>query len=626
LTQITTTVKADLNADFTYEVDISNPTLDVLIRRGRQRESSQPRPGTCTLQVDNSAGIYTPKAGGSAIRPMHGIQVVADSQALFTGFVTRVFLHPSGQKQDMVMSCADWLWILSRTDVSLPMFLNVRSDILAHRIADLAEIGELFTNTRFRDNITPWTAWGTAAIAYNGSTSSPLHTPGVMEINPAASLDGAKYDVTSVTSQNDEAYPAIYVRPAGSSFCTVRLVAINNGVRGDVGAATVCQAGMWTRVDLAGTTSLTLSDATKREIGIEVAQDVTFYVGATHATLFKNAIPRNFDEGQSIFSHIAPRRTNALRAIQEVANNELGGLVYVNGSGTLVFEDRHHRWRETASRVSQGTIDEDMVDVPYEEDAEDLIGEVELHYTKWEEGATSTTSFALFPVPRTIPANGTLAIDGDFGARALMRDVIVPVANTDYKINHEPGGGGADESSNVTLAFEDFGGGFQAVFTSSVGYPTYLTEFAIRATPVRIGTDQPTETYTPAGAPDYASKLKFTYRIATSQPDVEAWATYLGDRYVTQRERLPVRLLNKTTAILAEMTDRVISERVTITNDNTAYSSKVNGPYYIDSVEHHLSEGKTKMETTWGVVPADNDYWILGTSKLETDNESRLAP
>ncbi|KKK74547.1 hypothetical protein LCGC14_2882670, partial [marine sediment metagenome] len=46
-------------------------------------------------------------------------------------------------------------------------------------------------------------------------------------------------------------------------------------------------------------------------------------------------------------------------------------------SGTLVFEDRHYRWRTSTSTSVQGTINETMVDVPYEEDADDLIADLD---------------------------------------------------------------------------------------------------------------------------------------------------------------------------------------------------------------------------------------------------------
>jgi hypothetical protein len=615
----TTTVKADLNADFTYEVDISNPTLDVLIRRGRQRESSQPRPGTCTLKMDNSAGTYTPKAGGSAIRPMHGIQVVADSQDLFTGFVTRVFLHPSGNKQDMVVSCADWLWILSRTDISLPMMLNVRSDILAARIADLVEIGELCANTRFKDDLTGYSA-DVGATLTRKTSGDILEGAACLEtITLASTASGWGYDLFSVTSDGDVLTVRVYVIAGTPDDVgrTVRLKGNSSGGSGSSDSTLHTLTDTWEAVEvswIAGSVSANV------QVTAGAAAITTFRTGALHVTLTKSAIPRSFDTGQSHFSHIAPRRVNALRAIQEVANNELGGLVYVNGSGTLVFEDRHHRMRESASITSQGTIDEDMVDVPYEEDGDDLVGLVELSFPVWEEGIAGSTVFQLFPVPRAIPPSGTLTIPVDYGA--LVRDHIVPVATTDWLCNANPEGGGVDETGNVTIDYNDFGGGGQAVLTNGVARTVWLTTFKVRGTPVRRASDTPEVSYTPSGAPDYASKLKFAYRQQSSRAHVQAIAEYFGDRYVTQKERLPVKLLNKTAAILAEMTDRVISERVTITNDNAAYSSKVNGDYHIDSMQHRLSQGKTKMETIWGVVPVDDEMFGLDDADIGLDDAS----
>jgi hypothetical protein len=630
MTEPTTTVSADRNADFTYELDITSDVMDALIRRGRTSEASQPAPGMCILKVDNSAGAYTPLGATTPLRPMHGIQLVADSQNLFTGFVQRVQLHPSAKKQEMIVRCSDWLWVLSRKDISLPLYLDVRSDILAHRIVDLAEIGEHIDNPRFKTDTTGWSAIATGTIARD--TSQPiLEGPASLKVTTAAAADGARYTIPHDADsdfQSVKVTASCYVRNDGGTEGNVILrVADSGGNRAASSATTL--SGEWQRMTVDGTFNGAATD-----FYIDIEQDGagsrTFRVGAVHCVTFINACPRSFNAGQSRFSHIAPHRTKALRALQDVANNELGGLVYVNGSGTLVFEDRAYRWRTATSTSSQGTIDETMVDLPYEEDAEDLIGEVELGYAKWEEGTAGSTVFQLFPVPRSIGPSGTLTIDGDYGA--IVRDFTAPVANTDYYIRSQPDSdfAGDDETGNVTVTFEDFGGGFKATFTNTVARTVHLTSYKVRATPVRIASDQPKETYTPSGAPNFASKLKYSYRLASSQPAVKAYAEYLGDRYVTQRSRLPVRLRNKTAGILTEMTDRVISERVTITNDNTAYSSKVNAAHYIDSVQHHLSQGKTAMETIWGVVPTDTTYWILGTGELddatETSVTTRLAP
>jgi len=355
------------------------------------------------------------------------------------------------------------------------------------------------------------------------------------------------------------------------------------------------------------------SDATPRK----------FAIGAVHCVPTASAIPRSVGavegaagrEGQSVFAYIAPRRTNALAAIHEAAEDELGGLAYVNGSGTFIFEDRHYRWRETASRTSQGTVDEVMCDVPYEEDAVDLIGLVELGYAQWIEGIPGTQVWAADRLPIAIGPNASETVEVDYGA--IVRDAIVPVANTDYIVNSNPAGGGADESGNVTLAWQDWGAGGQAVFTNTVARTVYLTWLRVRGTPVREVSDTPQVSYEPSGAPDLASKLTFSYRLQSARPHAEAWAQYLGDRYVAQRERLPVALVNKSSALLTQMLARKLSERVTITADDAAYSPKVNGPYYIDSIEHRFCKGATLLQTKWGVVPVDVSMGIWDSSSWD---------
>ena len=71
------------------------------------------------------------------------------------------------------------------------------------------------------------------------------------------------------------------------------------------------------------------------------------------------------------------------------------------------------------------------------------------------------------------------------------------------------------------------------------------------------------------------------------------------------------------------MTERDISDRVTLENDATAYSAKITAePHHIDAIEHRLDFGKTSMETVWHCVPVWNKgtdeqyYWRLDTGEL----------
>jgi len=153
--------------------------------------------------------------------------------------------------------------------------------------------------------------------------------------------------------------------------------------------------------------------------------------------------------------------------------------------------------------------------------------------------------------------------------------------------------------------------------TNTVARAVHLTNFQVRGTPVRISSDTAQETYTPSGAPAAASKLSYRYDLLSSGAAAETWAQYLGDRYVTQRERIPVALVNRTAALLTQQTTRKISDLVTITNDNSDRSTKLNGDYYIDSIRQEFAFGAMSLRTIWECTPADLKFWILGTGELD---------
>lgn len=625
MSDLTNTVKLDQTSprDGVFETDITSVVTHVTTRNGREKDSSKAKPGTCILRVNNASGDYTPKAGGFAIRALQGVEVTTQAQDVFTGFVQNVYLHPSAKKQDMIVRCADWLYILSRTDISMALMRDVRSDLMIHRALDLSEVGELVTNPRFKDDLTGYSE-------EHGSTNTRatdvmLEGQAGLKTETSGALSGWRYTVPSGLVAGDKVTAAVYVQVAAGETAPAgnHVIRVSDDVDA-VGTNTAFQSSSeWQRVEV----THTFGDAGEVAFYIDLERaaagtDGTFRTGAVHLTLYRNAIPRTLAAGQSKFENVAPRRDKALKVIQDAADNELGGYVYVSPSGTVIFEDRCHRWRETESRVSQGMIDEAMVDLPYSEDADDRIGEVELHYQEWVLGTAGTRVWSANKV-YAIPANGTLTVDIDYGA--LVRDPITPVANTDFFIRSQPDSdtAGADETGNVSIAFEDFGGGAQAVFTSTAGYTTHLTSFKIRGTPVKIATAGAQITYTPAGAPVVAAKLRFSYRYQSSKASVQGFAEYMGDRHAPQKERLPVSLINASDALRTEMTERAISDRVTITNDNSDYSTKVNNEYVIDAIRHELDMGKKRMRTVWSVVPADMDSagnlwyaWRLGTGEL----------
>ena len=610
---VTNTVTLDLDGDFTYEDTITSDVLSGSIRRGRNRDLSQANVGTLNLVLRNEDGRYSPLNSSSAIYPdFHpgiGVRVTVDSQNRFTGFVRAITQNPTIQHSVRV-ECFDWLGILGRTDVSQPLMRDVQTGIYINRIADLAEVSELVTNPRFRDDTTNYAGLSGGTIT-RMTTGKTLEGGTAGRVVSGGASQGVRYTITAATAAGQKVQASVYVwaddDASVGDTCTLGITD-NLGSRG---TATVTLSHLPQRITVSGTYD---AGSTARYLDVTTTTSSNFRIGVLHCVAFSNAIPRSVDAGVMFFGYVGPRRVRALSAIQQAAEEELGGLVYVDRSGTLVFEERDHRW-ESDHLTSQGTIDEAMIDLTYEESIEDLVGLVEVDFTDWELGDPLTTIFSLFPVPRAISPNGTLTLNIDYGAFA--RDVVKPVANTDYTINANRDGGGADESGNVTLAFEDYGGGAQAIFTNTVARTVFLTTFGIRGTPVRIASDTPEVTYTPTGAPRFASKLALNYSLMDSRAHADSWATYIGDRYVTQRERLPVALVNKTAAMTTQQVSREISDRVTITNDNTAYSAKVNGAYYIDAINEQISAGATLLLTTWEVVPVDASMFIWDSSSWD---------
>jgi len=610
---LTTTVKFDSTNDGVYEIDATSKVI------GGPAVALGPGAGTCSLTLNNSAGTYSPRGAGTPIRPLMGVQVISESQNSYHGFVRRVFQDPR-MPGTLTVECNDWMWVLGRIDVSAPMMREVASDILAHRIADLAEVNEHVDNPRFKDDLAGWSNLGAAvgARVTSGHIMEGLAAQDVTGLTGIAT--GVRYSLPHTADsdfQSKKLSIAAYVwSEDGADVGEVVTLRLADSV-GTIADQEVTLSAIPQRVTVSGTFNGAATDFYIEVRGAATNGAEAVRIGAAHAVFFSNAIPRSFAvPGSSVFEYVAPRRRNAGEALRNCAMNELGGIIYVDESGNLTFDTRTHRWIQSASLTSQATIDETMVDLRLEENAEDLIGEVEIGYTKWEVGAPGSTVFELFPVPVSIGPSATKVIPIDYGA--LVRDHIIPVANTDYFIRSSPDGDGAgsDESGNVTMTFQDFGEGAQVTFVNTVARTVHLTSLAIRGTPVRVSSDTAQVAYTPGGAPVIASKLTYRYDWLSRETAAQSYAEYLGDRYVTQRERIPVTLLNRTAALQTQQTTRKIGDRVTITNDNADRSTKLNGDYYIDSIRQEFAFGAMSLRTVWDCSPVDAYFWRLGTGEL----------
>ena len=206
-----------------------------------------------------------------------------------------------------------------------------------------------------------------------------------------AAASGWRYDITSKTAAGQKVTAAAYVRAeadADVGKTVVARIADNGGVRATSSVITLTAS--YQRVAVSGTFD-GASTARYVDVVTDAAQGVfTFRTGANHAAAAVAAIPRAVDNGVAMIERAYYPRTSALAAIQEIRDNELGGLFFIDPAGVATFQDRHHRFREAHSRTSQATIAEKFTAISYRESLDDRPSEVRFYYARWDVGSQTT--------------------------------------------------------------------------------------------------------------------------------------------------------------------------------------------------------------------------------------------
>lgn len=623
---VTAQLLIDLTDDLTYATDLTaywvrDRGFD-LPAVGRNEDLGLADIGKMTLALDNRDARFSPKNAASPYfntwHPYHHIKVKVTFNGVtydvFTGVITKIQVSVDPKQQLCFLQAADLMYVLSRTDIRCPLMTGYTGPII-NRLIDYAEANEKVTNPRFDElqGTGGYSPIGTASIL-RMTTGAILEGQAAMRVTTPIDLDGVRYTMSGLNGQKivvsayvqadvDELSVHINMRD------TVGLVA--------TGTPSALQFGRWKRYSTFGTYN---GGSTSQYIEIvrpATGNSAQWTVGGVHAVPFVSAIERAVDEGQSILDNYAYARGPALKAIQEVTENELGALFYTDGAGNAVFEDKAHRW-VSPHTVSQATFDERGTPT-YSETAEDRMKTVVLDYPRFIEGTAGTVLWDLDRVPVMIPANGTVSFEVDYGGGSAT-DVILPVAGTDYLANSQPGGGAVDETSNVLVTgWNDWGAGAEITLENQQTYPVFLTFLQVRGTPIREASDRTPARANGASGPAIAAVLTHDFRLNGREPSVQAWASYLANRYDDQQPRIRLSLsapfpVAATTSDLTQILARKVSDRVTVTNDNLPFSLKVNEDFYINKITRRINADS--VEADWDLVPVEPSYFIIGTSLI----------
>jgi len=333
----------------------------------------------------------------------------------------------------------------------------------------------------------------------------------------------------------------------------------------------------------------------------------------------------SFDAGDSTFTYaldnLQDERTRLLSAFSTLAQSE-GGFIYLVGDGTLTFKKRTAR----ASIVtSEATFNETMQGLSVRRSREDVINRVlvTIHPRRIDAAAT-TVLWSLNVENNTaeVLPGQTVTFMGQYGdpldgnARCGGTDMVNPVATTDYTMNAQADGGGADLTADFSVTpsalTSSTGVGANGVrwsVTNNGAVTGYITLLRIRGKGIYDTTPVVSTAEDAASIASYGERLVQVDMPYQDDPAVGAgFAAFLLNLYSTPTARptsVHLRCSSDTLLNLALAWD--IGTRFTIQETQTGADTDV----FIQRVGLKDSDGL--LTVTWGLAPADmNAYWLIG--------------
>lgn len=227
---------------------------------------------------------------------------------------------------------------------------------------------------------------------------------------------------------------------------------------------------------------------------------------------------------------------DALTAMVEAAQSEMGGLLWVTADGKIRFENRHSRLGVTPDHTwGDGTVIFPKA-ISYDLNNTDLIGKIVVMPTIYMAQETDTEIFRFSRGKKTGDSLALLAGEtytALWEYDAPVSSITTPVAQTDYQANDAADGSGTDRTSSLTVTVTDLGAAATISLKNTYSATIYVTLFKIRGgasawsgqTPRFVAEKNGWESHASSGAEikvpfaddtqatrDYAVALERTYR------------------------------------------------------------------------------------------------------------------
>lgn len=191
----------------------------------------------------------------------------------------------------------------------------------------------------------------------------------------------------------------------------------------------------------------------------------------------------DLDTGDSTFAYALDNAQGmtALAIAQQAMQSEFGAT-FVKGDGTLRMRKRTAR----LTSVAQATFLDDMVSLRVPESRQKLINKVRATTHPRRVGATDTEVLYQLQGKPSVAAGETISLRGGFNDPANRANAVggtdmrAPVATTDYTMNANSDGSGADLTANFTVQAIYGGSGVEYQITNNGGTLGYVTMLQAR--------------------------------------------------------------------------------------------------------------------------------------------------
>lgn len=320
---------------------------------------------------------------------------------------------------------------------------------------------------------------------------------------------------------------------------------------------------------------------------------------------------RDIDAGATVMPYWWLDGTDAYEAAMDLLDSEGPySLITCDSSRRIVFRDRHHRAVRTRSITAQATW--------YSRTMEPMFSAPATYSAGWRE-IVNVVSFDV-PIRAQSPeleevwaAGGRITVASGQTLSVTVKGsspfvgAVPPVLDLDYTV-----------TGTATLTMAKTSGESTTVVITAPSGAAYIDDLRVRGYPIK-------EAAATVVAGEDATTAKYGRRTSTALKPPK-WAGVYDTQAIvqlilTQRaERLPtlrLTMVNGSDTRQIQQLTRDLSDRVAV----VAYDMGMNADFWIEQIEHKVTQGGADHRTTFGMEKAPAQItgaFVLGTSLLGT--------